>query len=342
MDKAQKTSSIQEWAEENFSKVNLLNQKRTKRLVDIANRLAKNESGSLSRLYDSWYDSKATYNLFNKSVMKPEIIQSSHQASTWDKINHWDGKVLLLEDTSQLTWSGRKAIDGLNKTGGGRDFEQGFLLHTTLAVGCEKEVHEKTHNRNTPREAVNLLGIACQQFYVRPDKTEDSKRNRHQSSKHKTADFIETDLWRTVVSSAKTKGLKSQDIIRVCDRGADIYEVFQETQRAGWGYVIRVSHDRALLNSDSEIKRIFAYSREQKAIGKYQYYQRGRQGFKERTIDMQLSVCQVCLRAPYRAKKLEPIHHITVVRVWGIDPQTGKDCEWFLYTHLPTDRFEEA
>lgn len=63
--------NTQEWAMKNFGNALLFHKKKVKRLVRIATRLAEAKGTSLARLFDNWYDTKATYNLLKEPVMTP-------------------------------------------------------------------------------------------------------------------------------------------------------------------------------------------------------------------------------------------------------------------------------
>ena len=55
------------------------------------------------------------------------------------------GHYLLLEDTSEISFSGREPIEGLGPIGEGNQGQQGFLLHSVMAVRYEgPEVDEST------------------------------------------------------------------------------------------------------------------------------------------------------------------------------------------------------
>jgi hypothetical protein len=48
---------------------------------------------------------------------------------------HYEEDVLLIEDSSEFEWNQLEPIEGLGPIGSGREGDQGFILHSTLAVG---------------------------------------------------------------------------------------------------------------------------------------------------------------------------------------------------------------
>jgi hypothetical protein len=114
----------QEWAIEHFGNALLFNKKKVKRLIGIATRFAEAKGTSLARLFDSWYDTKATYNLLKHPIMTPDRIQNSHREITFQNITNWPGDVLAIEDSSEFEWNHKEPIEGLGPVGSGRDCEK--------------------------------------------------------------------------------------------------------------------------------------------------------------------------------------------------------------------------
>lgn len=314
-------NKVLDWAETNFGKTQLWNLRRTKRVVNVAARLAENKGQSLAKLFDSWYDVKATYNLLRHNTMTPDVIQAQHRELAFERMIEFDGDVLAIEDASELEWNGHEPVEGLGPIGSGRETDQGFVLHTTLALGITKD-------------AVEVLGLPFQQYYVRPPKRE-KKVNRATK-----CGPMETDLWREVIKKKAIPSLGK--VIRVCDRNADIYEVMIETIANNNGFIIRLSHDRVAIEEGLNVKELM---REIPSMGQTQIELRGRNGTKKRTIPLEVNWTRTQLRAPSRPGKgigkLTPLE-ISVVHAWGKDPETEEFIEWFLYTNLELNDLYDA
>jgi hypothetical protein len=119
------------WSEKHFQGVALFNKKKVARLVKISTRLAEGKGTSLARLFDSWYDTKATYKLLNEKVMTPDTIQKPHHELVYESIEQWEGDVLAIEDSSEFEWNRKALIEGLGPIGSKRETDQGFVLHST-------------------------------------------------------------------------------------------------------------------------------------------------------------------------------------------------------------------
>lgn len=302
------------WAQKNFSGVCLFNKKRESRLIQIASRLAEGKGTSLARLFDNWYDTKATYNLLRQRQMTPDTIQEVHRNLVYNDILNWSDDVLAIEDSSEFEWNGKAPIEGLGPIGSGRKQDQGFVLHTTMAIGV-----------NTNENSMKVLGIPYQQFYVRPPVREKKKQRAY------TTEPIETDLWRTIISK---KALPADaKVIRVCDRNADIYEVIQETKEHGCRHIIRLRHDRIAIQEGCPVRLLM---QNLEPMGQFTIAKRFKNQNKEETALLNVSWKQVELRAPSRPGlgigKLAPLKE-TVVHVFG-RTGNGELIEWFLYTDI--------
>jgi hypothetical protein len=317
------------WAENNFGKTRLFDRRRIKRLINIAAELAKNPGKSLAGLFKGWYDTKAIYNLLSLNIMTPDVIQENHRTVVRESISNWNEDILLIEDSSEFEWNHLEPIEGLGPIGSGREGDQGFILHSTLAVGIT--------SKSDGQISAKILGLPYQQYYVRPP----VRRSKH--GRDKKNNNIETDLWRKAILHDKLPPKPKHKCIRVCDRNADIYEVFQETQASGYNHIIRGKHDRAD-SEDAEIKA-FKMLRELPAIGSTLIERRGRKNSIKRTISLNINWQEVLLRAParpgYRIGALPPLK-VTLIHVWGIDPETQELIEWFLYTDLIINDFSFA
>jgi hypothetical protein len=75
------------------------------------------------------------------------------------------GRYLLLEDTSELSWSGKAPISGLGPVGNDAAGLQGFHLHSVLAVRWLWKAAEPAAWPGRP--AVDVLGLPVQHYHLR-------------------------------------------------------------------------------------------------------------------------------------------------------------------------------
>ncbi|MEW6735885.1 MAG: transposase DNA-binding-containing protein [Acidobacteriota bacterium] len=156
------------WAEINFSGAEMSDVRRTERAIKIAEAMAINPGCSIPALFERTYDVKATYNFFKHQEATPDNLQAGDRELVLTEMEE-PGLYLLLEDTSELSWSGKKPIAGLGPIGKGEQGQQRFHLHSTLAVGWTKE--EKIIAGHRP--SVEVIGLCDQQYYIRKPRPKD-------------------------------------------------------------------------------------------------------------------------------------------------------------------------
>ena len=120
------------WAALHFGEVPLGDIRRTRRLQMIGEALASEPGASIPQLFAHPYDVKAAYRFFDHPDVTPERVQSAHRAWVMEQLET-AGTYLLLEDTSDLDWTGRASIPGLGPIGNCNESTQGIRLHSVIA-----------------------------------------------------------------------------------------------------------------------------------------------------------------------------------------------------------------
>ena len=229
----------QRWAEEQFAGAKLTDIRRVARVKTIAETMAVHPGRSIPQLCRSPYAVKATYNLFKHEEATPENIQAGHRALVRDAMRQ-PGVYLLLEDTTELSWSGKQAIAGLGPIGNSAAGLQGFFLHTVLSVRWPDTLQD-----NHKRQPVEVIGLGDQQYYVRTP-----CRQPRESSQERLKRARESQVWP---QASHRVGCAPAGVrwVRVADREADIYEYLVSCQELGHGFVIRAAKDRALSHPET-------------------------------------------------------------------------------------------
>lgn len=338
---AMKISANQEaaqWAQLNFSKIFATDIRRIKRIIKIAEMMARLPGKSIPQFFETQYDIKAAYEIFKHPESTPSRLQRGHRNLIHKKLKNENGVYLLLEDATDIVFIGRREIQGLGPVPGKADSVlKGFLLHTVLAVRYpENHTSEDKYGRRSPAE---IIGIADQQYHVRAP-----SKNQYKSRQFETRGR-ESDLW---LNSQKNIGKRpdKKDIkwISVCDRAADIYEYMVDSSNNNRNYIVRAKHDR-ILTPGSSSKSLFEYSRGLEEVGTFKLDLRSRPGQSAKIVNLSLSYGSVSLRAPqrpgFRAGSLRPIEN-TVIHVKEKGSDLEDTLEWILLTDLNVDSYEKA
>ncbi len=250
-----------------------------------------------------------------------------------------------MEDTTFPSFSHRKQpIDGLGPIGDSEPGQQGFLLHSVLALRASSSSLPDASGRRPP---VTILGLADQQYLLRIPR--DPNTPKQAGSRQRQVRDRESDRW---LESGKRIGPAPNDPairwVRVADREADIYEYMASCQEAGHGFVIRVSQNRILLNptDGKRLGLVFEHMADVAPLGEMHLDLRGRDGQPARQAKLLISAGPVRVRAPERTDRTagtgEPID-CWCIRVWEEAPPEGVEAlEWVLYTDWPIECLADA
>ena len=108
------------WAAATFGEADLGDQRRTQRLVYVAEHIANNPGASLPKqTQGSWADLKAVYRLLREEDVTHEEIRQPHWQHTREQANEQDEVVLFVHDDTQVDYGYDPAIKGLGPIGNG-------------------------------------------------------------------------------------------------------------------------------------------------------------------------------------------------------------------------------
>ncbi len=331
------------WSERHFAEVDLGETRRNRRTVTMAAAMAMNPDQSIPKMFIHSYDIKAAYNFFAHPEATPDNLQLAHREVVIEQMQR-AGRYLLLEDTSEMSWSGKNSISGLGPIGHGAAGMQGFHLHSVLAVRWFWEANASAQWPG--RQAVEILGLPAQHYHVRQPRPKGEPANDSKVLKYRAR---ESQWWEQAGEQiGPAPADESVEWTRVCDRGADIYELLVSCTELDHRFVIRAAQDRCLTNEEGRAVtgKLFATVRAQAALGEFALELRARSGQAARTAQLQVSAVEVWLRAPQRPGKgpgyLPPVR-LTALRVWEASPPSGTQAlEWMLLTDWPVERYAEA
>ena len=278
------------WAVQQFGAATMSDVRRVRRAVRIAEAMATKPGGSLPQLLTTPYEVKAAYTFFRHAEASPDRLQAGHREGVQQALQQL-GEWLLLEDTTTLVWSGTSPREGLGPIGDTQTTQEGFHLHTTLAVRWLPKEWEEGEGR---RPAVEVMGGCDQQYWVREPQP---VHGRRVSSLQRKTRPRESQVWEQAgqrIGAAPRR----RDVrwVRVGVRGADIYEHLQKCQELGHGFVVRAAQDRGLRDAATGQKagRLFSVARTLPALGELGLELRGRSHQPARRARLQVSARRIC------------------------------------------------
>ncbi len=264
---------------------------------------------------------KAGYRFMNNpKVSHRGIIELERQATTQRIEATADEIILAVQDTTSFNFAPRTGLSGL----GVLDDNQtpGFFAHTTLAVS----------EQGVP------LGVLAQQVWSRPPNHTRAK----EAHKAKPITDKESSKW---LQGLPPLPEVSQRLVTVCDREADIYELFQASRNHSHDFVVRAVRNRRLEDAPLLREQLGKIS----PAARYTLLVQRQHNQAERQAIVELRYTTVTLRPPRNRPKpaeifpLEPLT-VQVVEVRELDaPAEVKDpVHWILLTSLPVNRVDDA
>jgi hypothetical protein len=245
-----------------------------------------------------------------------EALIGTMRAETLERLSGV-GRVLLVQDTTSLDFSGHAAVEGLgtleNK---GR---RGLFVHSTLAVS----------------ETGLPLGIVGQRVWVRPEEELGKRAKRHETAFEDKESYKWVDGLRE-----RASGQTWAQGITVCDREAHIYEFLDATLEAKLDFIVRAASGRSFTVDGEELFQAIAFApaATQKTI---QVKRRPDRQAREATVHVRFG--SLTLRRPNRAPSVRDSLTLQVVEVVEPQPPDGEaPIHWLLLTSLPVETLEQA
>jgi hypothetical protein len=310
------------WAEEQFAQCELGDQRRTRRAVYMAQRIAENPSAGFPEIFQNWSDLKAAYDLFDADSASFAAIAEPH----WKQTRACPpGRYLVVSDTTEVDFGVRRKISGLQPTGNGTG--RGFLLHSALVVGADSE---------------EIVGAAGQVIHYR------QPAPKEENASERLARERESEIWGELIDQV---GPPPEGVqwIHTLDRGADNFEVFCHLVEQGDDWVVRATQrHRKIFTPSAENKPLKTYLQELPVAGTFTLRLRARPKQPARTATIEVRYGAMAMPAPFHKSRYVKDHHPGPIAMWvvwarevnarvGIEP-----LDWVLYTSLPMTAFEDA
>jgi hypothetical protein len=316
------------FGEENFGTAQLGDRRRTRRLVQTADRIVQHPGGTLPDKLQCPAALEALYRLAGQAQVTHQAVLLPHRQRTCQRLRDYDGTVLTIHDGTELDYTGKKSLRQLGQIGNGK--RRGYLCHNTLAVGYRGP------------GAVEVLGLANQILFTRPRAP---KRESRQAKRRRPT--RESRLWKRASQALRQAGACRRRV-DVCDRGADLFEYLDDKHAHGESYVVRAAHDRGVLVAQAgtaERRKLFGHARGLPDLGQRQVDVPARAGQPARQARVRLAAGPVTLLPPRqpRGEHRQEQLAVWVVHVREIDPAAGvAPLEWVLLTNVAVEGWADA
>lgn len=311
------------WAVEEFANVTLNDARLNQRCQELAGVLGQQPNVPINQACEDWADTKAAYRFVDNPKVSPEGLLVPHCRRTTERMKA-HRLVLAVQDTTFFNYTPHPQTDGLGEIGQKKQHQRGFGMHSTLAI--------------TPQGLP--LGLLTQAFFTRP-----LGEASHTPKAAQKLPIEEKESYRWIEAFEKTIALTPDTVkvVTVCDREADIYEMFVLAKEQHASLLVRASTNRCL--AEEKVKHLWAKVERQTQVGELTVEITGNQERPARQATVSLRFCQVTLKPPWRPKpkKLPPVTLMAIlVREDHPPADIAEPIEWLLLTNTSVSNLEQA
>ncbi|MGA0588889.1 IS4 family transposase, partial [Dyella sp. KRB-257] len=311
------------WAQEIFGECELGDARRTKRLTDMAERLARQSGASMSKCCRGDPAAQTgSYRLLRNDAVSATAIAEGGFAAVAKQLPE-TGRLLALEDTTSLSYRHTVAAD-LGMIGTDRSAKsRGYLVHSVLLVDGHSE---------------RTVGLIEQQYWCRDPASHGKKHARKQRA---YADKESAKWQRASEQVAQRLGPTMAQVISVCDRESDVYEYLHYKREHQQRFVLRARVDRGI--KDHTTALFATLEAQARTVGHQTVHIAQRAGRKARVAQLVLRAATVELRPPAHSGRAGQALPVNVVIAQEVDaPEGVKPLCWRLLTSEPIDDLPEV
>jgi len=206
------------------------------RFRSLLEQLSSSPGGPIPLACQDWTNTKAAYRFLDNDRVSDAEILAGHFAATRDRVSATIGSILILHDTTELTYhreDGRQ-IGHLGTSQVGSTTRPlyhkvcGILMHSSLALTTD----------GLP------LGLSAIKFWTREKFKGTTALKRHINPTRVPIEYKESMCWMDNLRESTSLLGDPARYVHIGDRGSDIYELFCEARDAGTHFVFRTCVDR--------------------------------------------------------------------------------------------------
>lgn len=296
---------------------------RFKRLVE---RLAEGIGESIPMACQDWAATKAAYRFFaNERVSEAEILAGHFQA-THERFQATAGTVLVLHDTTELSFQRENthAIGATTRSYGGKGQDGrprlhtvcGILLHSSLVVTVD----------GLP------LGIAATKAWTRKKFKGTNALKKRVNPTRVPIEAKESVRWLDNLRQSTALLHDPQRCVHIGDRESDIYELFCEAHQLGTHFLVRTCVDRL---AEDGTHTIAGAMREVRVKGLHRIDVRDAKGNRSEAV-LEIRYRRIQVLPPIGKQRRYPALTLYVIHAHERGTPTGRErIQWKLITDLP-------
>ena len=335
------------WADEEFEEVNLGDQRLDARLITLCNRFSDAPESPINQACADWAETKAAYRFFQNEKVEADDIMAAHRRKTVLRAKQHD-TILAVQDTSYLVYTSHLKTEGLGeismKKGSHVDkiYSKGLVMHTCLALTTQ----------GLP------LGLLDQKVFARKLRPEHQNRRKGGRYIQDVLPVEEKESYRWIDTLRTSKeAVPEPQVVTVCDREADLYDLFKESREIDAAVLVRASANRTVNRksryAEKDVQKLWDFMHQQTEAGTYTIQIPKRAKTKHcaardaRCATVSVRFAPFCLNPPrnnpkHKTEKLPDIDMVAIYVHESDPPDEESQIEWMLLTNLPVLSFESA
>jgi len=316
-------TSAPNWCNEEFANVDMKDARLDSRCQTLAIALAAQPNVPINQACEDWADTKAAYRFFDNDKVTAARVLSPHQQRTVERMSK-HRLVLAVQDTSFLNYTHHPKTKKTGPIGNKKKNQSGFVMHSTLALTA----------------AGMPLGILTQQIWARPV---DQPSKTPTECRQQPIEEKESHKWIQAFQKTLALSPDQTTTLTICDREADIYEMFALAKDEKAKLLIRSNVDRVLM--DKSERKLRAKAEKSPIAGYLKVHIPKSDTQPKRDAVLSIRYTTVTLKPPWRPKqkKLPAVNLTTVLAREDNPPDNVEEpIEWLLLTNCVVDCLEDA
>jgi len=330
------------WSASEFEAVDFGDKRLNIRLQKIANSLSESPKASINQACEDWSQSKAAYRFFQNSTVSESKILDSHIIKTIERASAYP-TILAIQDTCYISYKNHKKTQGLgviaarirSKT---TNFQtHGLVMHTAFAVTTE----------GLP------IGLLDQKITSRSILNEEEKALKKRSHNN-SLPIEEKESIKWIESFEKSNNhheLTNVNVVTVCDREADIYDLFEIASCNKSAFLVRARQNRIVnkksLYAKNSGEKLWSLLSCSPCHGEIEVNIPARDNKEKRTAVLEIRFNTFIMNPPknnpkHKIKKLPNLKLTAIYVIEKNPPVEKKALTWMLLTNIDTSNFEEA
>lgn len=313
-----------------FKEANLGDKRLNKRLDAIAQAFESEHGQSISFSCGDWKSVKGAYRFFDNDRFDEADIIEPHINQTFKRIHAIKNqKTLILHDSSEIILPGNKVIEGAGQMGFFKHKHskdewatQGMMFHSSLALS----------QIGVP------LGVSAQQLWTRDIKNRRKIRNQKKNFTRVPVEEKESYKWLKGVSLSCKKANSPENLVHVCDRDADMHELFDHCNNLKTNFLVRAVHQR---RTSKDGVKIYDRISKTPSCGGYTLNLPKTHKREARKAKVKVRYYKVRVLPPVgKKKRCAPIDlYVISVKEHG---NVKDKVDWKLLTNMTVESFEQA